>query len=99
MVEIHIGTKNPLKKRAKNIYEAVTMSIPGDTLIFHKDIELVARQSVVIPHTLYFTAPKSIKVFIPRGTLGFYIQGRASVEFLNINMFVAGQANAVVLEN
>jgi|GEM_PF-3259553 len=100
MVEIHIGSKNPLKKRAKNIYEAIAMSIAGDTLVFHKNIDLTPRQTIEIPHTLYLSGgEKGVTINIPTGTLVFYIQRSASVEFSNIKLLVAGQSNALVLEN
>lgn len=96
--EIHVGSINPLKRRAKNIYDAVAMSIAGDTIVLHKSFTLTAQQGIEVLHTLYFTAAeKNITIGIPPGTVGFFVQGKASLEFSNIQLLTAGQANAICL--
>lgn len=98
MGEIHVGSINPLKRRAKNIYDAIAMSIAGDTIVLHKSFALTAQHGIEVPHTLYFiAAEKSITIGIPPGTVGFFVQGKASLEFSNIQLLTAGQANAIRL--
>lgn len=98
MGEIHVGLINPLKRRARNIYEAIEISIAGDTIVLHKSFILNAQYDIEVPHTLYFTAAeKSITIGIPPDTVGFFVQGKVSLEFSNIQLLTAGQANAIRL--
>lgn len=98
MGEIHVGSINILKRRARNIYEAIEISIAGDTIVLHKSFILNAQHDIEVPHTLYFTAAeKSITIGIPPGTVGFFVQGKVSLEFSNIQLLTAGQANAIRL--
>ncbi|MGL5895463.1 MAG: AAA family ATPase [Lactococcus lactis] len=97
-MEIHVGTLSPLKKKAKDIYEAVEKSIPGDVIILHKSCVL-SNRGIIIPHSLTFVGnDKSVSIGIAPGIVGFFATGTSQLEFSNLNIRVGGQANAIRLE-
>lgn len=99
MVEIHVGALSPLKRKAKDIYEAIGKSIPGDVIILHKSC-VIHSPGIRLPHSLTIVgADKSVTIGITPGTVGFFATENAQLEFSNLNIRVAGQANAISLEN